>query len=186
MLICFIIFGSNAGFELPNLICTNVLEEEGSSSEDRSFEAVTPEHDTPGNDDNGKSQMNVEKHRRILEEVDGELEMEDVAPPSEVELSTKCQQEQSDSKSSTSDQRPSDIGPPLPVDRPPSPPPLPSSPPPVPPPLPAHVSQSLQMQPKLHMPADPVGTHPPRATYVCFFCYCSIRGSSITYMMCLT
>jgi hypothetical protein len=184
MLMCFIIFGSNAGFELPNSICTKVLEEEeGGSSEDRSFEAVTPEHDTPGNDDNDESQMHVEKHRRILEEVDGDLEMEDVAPPSEVEVSTKCRQEQSDIKSATTDQRPSDVGPPLPVDRPPSPPPLPSSPP-VPPPLHA-VSQSSQMQPKLRMPSDPVGSHPPRAAYVCLFCYCS-RCSSITYMMRLT
>lgn len=173
MLTCFIIFGSNAGFQLPNLICTKVLEEEedGSSSDDKSFEAVTPEHNTPGND-NEESQMHLEKHRRILEEVDGELEMEDVAPPSEVEVSTKCQQERSaDRKSATSDQCPSDVGPPLPVDRPPSPPPLPSSPPPVPPPMHAPVSQSSQMQQKV--PSDPVGSHPPRATYVCIFCYCS-------------
>ncbi|GJN31519.1 hypothetical protein PR202_gb19928 [Eleusine coracana subsp. coracana] len=160
-------YGSNTGFQLPNLICTKVLEEEeGSSSDDRSFEAVTPEHNTPGNDDNEESQMHVEKHRHILEEVDGELEMEDVAPPSEVEVSTKCRQEQSDdSKAATSDQRPLDVGPPLPVDRPPSPPPLPSSPPPVPPHLPAPVSQSSQMQPKVQMASDPVGSHPLRATY---------------------
>ncbi|XP_062211329.1 protein HUA2-LIKE 2-like isoform X2 [Phragmites australis] len=158
-------YGSNAGFQLPNLICTKVLEEEeGSSSEDRSFEAVTPEQDAQGNDDDEESQMPVEKHRRILEEVDGELEMEDVAPPSEVEVSTKCRPDQSDTKS-TSDQYPSDVGPPLPNDRPPSPPPLPSSPPPVPPPPPAPISQSSQMQPKLQMTSDPVGLHPPRATY---------------------
>ncbi|XP_062215550.1 protein HUA2-LIKE 2-like [Phragmites australis] len=159
-------YGSNAGFQLPNLICTKVLEEEeGSSSEDRSFEAVTPEQDAPGNDDEEESQMPVEKHRRILEDVDGELEMEDVAPPSEVEVSTKCRPEQRGTKSATSDPRPSDVGPPLPIDRPPSPPPLPSSPPPVPPPPPVPISQSSQMQPKLQKTFDPVGLQPARATY---------------------
>lgn len=172
---CFIIVNSNAGFQLPNLICTKVLEEEeGSSSEDKSlsFEAVTPEH-APYNDDNEESQMPVEKHHHILEEVDGELEMEDVAPPSDIEATTKCQPEPSDTNCAPSNQRPSDIGPPLPVDRPPSPPPLPSSPPPVPPPPPASVSHSAQMQPKLQMVSDPMGQHPSRATYVCIFCSCA-------------
>ncbi|PUZ41025.1 hypothetical protein GQ55_9G470200 [Panicum hallii var. hallii] len=159
-------YGSNAGFQLPNIICTKVLEEEdGNSSEDRSFEAVTPEQDAPDNDDNEESQMPLEKHRRILEEVDGELEMEDVAPPSEIEVTTKCRPEQSGTNCTTSDQRPSDVGPPLPVDKPPSPPPLPSSPPPVPPPPPAPIPQSAQMQPKLQMTSDPIGPHPPGATY---------------------
>ncbi|PWZ05555.1 Protein HUA2-LIKE 2 [Zea mays] len=155
-------YGSNAGFQLPNLICTKVLEEEEeNSSEGRSlsFEAVTPEQDAPYNDDNEESQMPVEKHHHILEEVDGELEMEDVAPPSDIEATTKCQPEQSDTNRAPSDQRPSDAGPPLPVDRPPSPPPLPSSPPPVP------VPQSAQMQPKLQMASDPMAPHPQRATY---------------------
>ncbi|XP_066379788.1 protein HUA2-LIKE 2-like isoform X4 [Miscanthus floridulus] len=161
-------YGSNAGFQLPNLICTKVLEEEEeSSSEDRSlsFEAVTPEQDAPYNDDNEESQIPVEKHHHILEEVDGELEMEDVAPPSDIEATTKCQPEQSDTNCAPSDQRPSDVGPPLPVDWPPSPPPLPSSPPPVPPPPPAPVPQSAQMQPKLQMAYDSIGPHPPRTTY---------------------
>uniref|UniRef100_A0A804UK63 Protein HUA2-LIKE 3 n=1 Tax=Zea mays TaxID=4577 RepID=A0A804UK63_MAIZE len=155
-------YGSNAGFQLPNLICTKVLEEEEeNSSEGRSlsFEAVTPEQDAPYNDDNEESQMPVEKHHHILEEVDGELEMEDVAPPSDIGATTKCQPEQSDTNRAPSDQRPSDAGPPLPVDRPPSPPPLPSSPPPVP------VPQSAQMQPKLQMASDPMAPHPQRATY---------------------
>ncbi|KAL5680384.1 hypothetical protein ACJX0J_006769, partial [Zea mays] len=160
-------YGSNAGFQLPNLICTKVLEEEEeSSSEDKSlsFEAVTPEQDAPYNDDNEESQMPVEKHHRILEEVDGELEMEDVAPPSDIEATTKCQPEERDTNCPRPDQRLSDVGPPLPVDRPPSPPPLPSSPPPVPPP-PAHVHQSAHMQPKLQTTSDHIGPHPPRATY---------------------
>ncbi|KAJ1297064.1 hypothetical protein BS78_01G349400 [Paspalum vaginatum] len=153
-------YGSNAGFQLPNLICTKVLEEEeGSSSEDKSFEAVTPEQDAPNNDGNEEYQMPVEKHHHILEEVDGELEMEDVAPPSNIEGTAKYQPEQSDTNCTASGQRLSDVGPPLPVDRPPSPPPLPSSPPPVP------IPQGAQMQPKLQMASDPIGPHPSRATY---------------------
>ncbi|CAM0152779.1 unnamed protein product [Urochloa decumbens] len=160
-------YGSNAGFQLPNLICTKVLEEEedGNSSEDKSFEAVTPEHDAPDNDHNEESQMPLEKHRHILEEVDGELEMEDVAPPSDIEVTIKCRPEQSGTICTASEKHPSDVGPPLPVDRPPSPPPLPSSPPPVPPPPPAPIPQSAQMQSKLQMTSDPIGLHPSRATY---------------------
>ena len=102
----FIIFNSNAGFQLPNIICTKVLEEEdGNSSEDRSFEAVTPEQDAPDNDDNEESQMPLEKHCHILEEVDGELEMEDVAPPSEIEVTTKCRPEHSGTNSTASEGR---------------------------------------------------------------------------------
>uniref|UniRef100_J3LNW6 CID domain-containing protein n=2 Tax=Oryza brachyantha TaxID=4533 RepID=J3LNW6_ORYBR len=158
-------YGSNAGFQLPNLISTKVLEDDdGSSSEDRSFEAVTPEHDTPCTTEKEESQMPAEKHHRVLEEVDGELEMEDVAPPSEVEASTRCRPEQIDTKCRTSDRHTSDNGPPLPDDRPPSPPPLPSSPPPVPPPPPAPITQTAQLQPTLPMASDPVGPHPPRAT----------------------
>lgn len=170
MVVCFTVVNSNAGFQLPNLICTKVLEEEEENSSEGkslSFEAVTPEQDAPYNDDNEESQMPVEKHHHILEEVDGELEMEDVAPPSDIGATTKCQPEQSDTNRAPSDQRPSDAGPPLPVDRPPSPPPLPSSPPPVP------VPQSAQMQPKLQMASDPMAPHPQRATYVCVFYSCA-------------
>jgi hypothetical protein len=170
----FIIFNSNAGFQLPNLICTKVLEEEeDGNSSDRSFEAVTPEQDAPDNDNNEESQIHLEKHRRVLEEVDGELEMEDVSPPSDIAVTTKCRPEQSGTNCTASDQRSSDVGPPLPVDRPPSPPPLPSSPPPVPPPPPAPPqSAQAQMQSKLQMTSDPNGAQPPRATYVCIFCSC--------------
>ena len=95
MVVCYIVVNSNAGFQLPNLICTKVLEEEEeSSSEDRSlsFEAVTPEQDAPYNDDNEESQIPVEKHHHILEEVDGELEMEDVAPPYDIEAPPNANQ----------------------------------------------------------------------------------------------
>lgn len=168
MFVCSIVFRSNAGFQLPNLISTKVLEDEdGSSSEDRSFEAVTPEHDAPCTDEKEESQMPAEKHHRILEEVDGELEMEDVAPPSDVEASTRCRPEQIDTKCRTSDRH--TLGPPLPDDRPPSPPPLPSSPPPVPPPPPAPITQTGQLQRTLSMASDPVGPHPTRATNVCSY-----------------
>lgn len=158
-------YGSNAGFHIPNLICTKVLEnDEGSSSDDRSFEAVTPEQDAPGGDAMEESQIPVEKHRLVLEEVDGELEMEDVSPPSEAEANILRQPDQSDTNF-TSYHHPSDTGPPLPNDGPPIPPPLPCSPPPVPPPPPVPIDQSTQLQATLQMASDPVGPHPPIATY---------------------
>ncbi|XP_044375109.1 protein HUA2-LIKE 2 isoform X3 [Triticum aestivum] len=158
--VLFIIFLSNAGFHIPNLICTKVLEDdEGSSSEDISFEAVTPEHEAPGVDEKGESQIPVEKHGLILEDVDGELEMEDVAPSSEAEASTRSQPERSDTNCTPSYHHPSDNGPPLLNNWPPSPPPLPSSPPPVP------VAQRTQLQATSQMASDPVGPYPALATY---------------------
>jgi hypothetical protein len=46
---------------------------------------------------------------------------------------------------------------------------LPCSPPPVPPPPPVPIDQSTQLQATLQMASDPVGPHPPIATYVCTF-----------------
>lgn len=57
-------------------------EDEGSDS-DESFEAVTPEHTSEAPEQEMTSA--IAKHRHILQDVDVELEMEDVAP-SEVEM----------------------------------------------------------------------------------------------------
>ena len=104
-------------------------EDEGSDSDGGSFEAVTPEHDS-GTPEEQEANPATEKRKHILEDVDGELEMEDVAP-SEIEMSVQTSQEQGDQHF------PLPFAPPLPYDVPPSSPPLPSSPPPpLPPPLP--------------------------------------------------
>lgn len=116
-------------------------EEEGSVDDEKSFETVTPEHDTETCKE-VETTLNSfpDKHTHILEDVDGELEMEDVSPQCEGEISSTYETTgaatghaphyQSDKHDSLG------FAPPLPADNPPSPPPLPSSPPPVVPPCP--------------------------------------------------
>jgi hypothetical protein len=94
------------------------------------------------------------KHRLVFEEVNGDLEMEDVAPSSEAEASSACQPNLTDARCTITNQN-VDSGPPLPDDKPPTPPPLPSSPPPVPRPH-CPVFQGSQVQGTLHVAADRV------------------------------
>lgn len=113
-------------------------EDDGSDS-DGGFEAVTPEHytETPEYQEFTPA---VEKHTHILEDVDGELEMEDVAPSCEAEMSSTSGIGGGDAARNSHNQLeqclPQPFAPPLPQDVPPSSPPLPSSPPPPPPPPP--------------------------------------------------
>ncbi|EFJ36239.1 hypothetical protein SELMODRAFT_404055 [Selaginella moellendorffii] len=113
-------YGSNASFTLPGVSIPRMFEDEeeanaggteANAGEDYAVATVTP-HDP------------VERHRHVLEDVDGELEMEDVSP----ETDTWQRQYVSPASILT--------GPPLPICPPPSPPPLPSSPPPSTPPPP--------------------------------------------------
>lgn len=122
-------------------------DDEGSDSDGGSFEAVTPEHisATPEERDAAPA---VEKHRHILEDVDGELEMEDVAPSCDIELSAMNSVAGVNSSQSSHDL----VLPfaPLPHDMPQSSPPLPSSPPPPPPPpppLPPHPHPCIMSDP---------------------------------------
>ncbi|PPR86024.1 hypothetical protein GOBAR_AA34666 [Gossypium barbadense] len=79
-------YGSNSSFQLPGFCMPRMLnEDEGSDSDGESFEAVTPEHYS-GVPDEQEENPASEKRRHILEDVDGELEMEDVAP--EIEMSS--------------------------------------------------------------------------------------------------
>lgn len=111
-------------------------EDDGIDSDGESFEAVTPEHDAEKTGGERNAILAVGKHRHILEDVDGELEMEDLAPSSEAVISS------SDSADTNNVQTTNhSIGnavtafaPPLPRDVPPVSPPLPKSPPPPPPP----------------------------------------------------
>ncbi|XP_044330702.1 protein HUA2-LIKE 2 isoform X2 [Triticum aestivum] len=147
-------YGSNTGFHLPNLICVKLLDEEGSSSEDRSFEAVTPEHESTGAEQGEGSQLDGAKHRLVFEEVNGDLEMEDVAPSSEAEATSACQQDITVARCTPTSQNVDSV-PPLPEDKPPTPPPLPSSPPPLPRPQ-CPVIQGSQVQGALHVAPDRV------------------------------
>lgn len=114
-------------------------EDEGSDSDGGSFEAVTPEHnsETPEEQETNPA---AEKHTHILEDVDGELEMEDVAPNCVVEMSSTTGSAGVGVSQNTHDlferHFPLAFVPPLPQDVPPTSPPLPSSPPPPPPPPP--------------------------------------------------
>ncbi|KAG5231841.1 HUA2 protein [Salix suchowensis] len=130
-------YGSNSSFQLPGFCMPRMLKDEDDGSDsDGGFEAVTPEHytETPEYQEFTPA---VEKHTHILEDVDGELEMEDVAPSCEAEMS---------STSGLLEQcLPQPFAPPLPQDVPPSSPPLPSSPPPPPPPPPPAMACSSAM-----------------------------------------
>ncbi|KAI3835744.1 hypothetical protein MKW92_033207 [Papaver armeniacum] len=123
-------YGSNANFQLAGILMPLMLEaeEEGSDSDEKSFEAVTPEYEQPeflGEREATPTSIPTVKHHHILEDVDGELEMEDVAPSCIGHMdSVHISQGQYE-------QRPQlPFAPPLPEDRPPSPPPLCFPPPP--------------------------------------------------------
>ncbi|KAL2535621.1 HUA2-like protein 2 [Forsythia ovata] len=83
-------YGSNSSIQLPGFCMPPMLRDEdgGSDSDGESFEAVTPEHNTENVDGNKTLFPVVEKHSHILKDVDGELEMEDVAPSCEAEISS--------------------------------------------------------------------------------------------------
>ncbi|KAF8401632.1 hypothetical protein HHK36_012578 [Tetracentron sinense] len=146
-------YGSNASFQLPGFLMPRmrVDEDEGSDSDEKSFEAVTPEHDLEIPEEQEMTPTSaIEKHRHILEDVDGELEMEDVAPSCEVEMNSTYNVAGIDT-ANTSHQFEQCLSlpfaPPLPGDRPPSPPPLPTSPPPLAPPPPFPFPPSAMSQP---------------------------------------
>ncbi|XWS36270.1 hypothetical protein CRYUN_Cryun20dG0070900 [Craigia yunnanensis] len=132
-------YGSSSSFQLPGFCMPRMLkdEDEGSDSDGGSFEAVTPEHYS-GTPEEQEANTTTEKHRHILEDVDGELEMEDVAP--EIEMSSNNGaagvNTARTSRKQCDQHFPLPFAPPLPHDMPPSSPPLPSSPPPPRPPPP--------------------------------------------------
>ncbi|KAG6519372.1 hypothetical protein ZIOFF_022865 [Zingiber officinale] len=124
-------YGSNTNFQLPCLLRANVLEDDGNTSDEKSFEAVTPEGSAPIDQ---KAHASSEKNRHVLEDVDVELEMEDVSPPCEDSINSTCPVASAadfNSHHQANHQYPLPFAPPLPDAKPPSPPPLPSSPPPV-------------------------------------------------------
>ncbi|KAK3023080.1 hypothetical protein RJ639_043095 [Escallonia herrerae] len=146
-------YGSNSSFQLPGFSMPPMLKDgdDGSDSDGESFEAVTPEHNSENPEERGTAAISLTKKRsHILEDVDGELEMEDVAPSCDVDTSSNSA---GVITAETSHHRfenhfPPPFAPPLPMDVPPSSPPLPKSPPPPPPPPPSlHLSGML----------DPVG-----------------------------
>ncbi|KAL5993445.1 ENHANCER OF AG-4 protein [Asimina triloba] len=159
-------YGSNATFQLPGFLSSNVFEDEedlpaglykdtGTESEEDavgSLEELETSAVTPS-----------ERHHHILEEVDGELEMEDVSGSYkderaggngsfEVECSDRILESTSNNLTEPPPLPPG--SPPLPLDSPPPLPPLPPSPPPPPPP----------MSPPSTPPPPPPSTPPPLPT----------------------
>ncbi|KAG4402226.1 hypothetical protein AAZX31_02G142600 [Glycine max] len=134
-------YGSNSTFQLPGFCMPRMLKDEddgeGSDSDGGNFEAVTPEHTL----EVYEMTSAIEKHRHILEDVDGELEMEDVAPSNAVEMNSICNVDTGNAKQceknlplsfaplhqdvrSSSPPPPSFLPPPPPPPRPPPPPPM--------------------------------------------------------------
>ncbi|GER24805.1 hepatoma-derived growth factor-related protein [Striga asiatica] len=82
---------SNSSIQLPGFCMPRILgddDDAGSDSDGESFEAVTPEHNVDNHEGDSNPVHAIEKHRHILEDVDGELEMEDVAPCCEDEIAS--------------------------------------------------------------------------------------------------
>ncbi|XP_057820295.2 uncharacterized protein LOC131033169 isoform X2 [Cryptomeria japonica] len=161
-------YGSNANFHLAGFSMSNVFEDEEepcASDWKKSDDDLSVEPAEAQEDQTKSSTDPIDRHRHILEDVDGELEMEDVSPTSEYDpSSSKDYMVQPISQDiphcSLSDQSntcpPLPPGsPPLPEDPPPSPPPLPPSPPPPPPsspPPPPPSSPPFVCQPLLPQP----------------------------------
>lgn len=146
-------YGSNSSLQLPGFCMPRMLkdDDDGSDSDGESFEAVTPEHNNSEAHEERESIPLIEKHRHILEDVDGELEMEDVAPSCEVETSSSFHVAEVNAMQTLHNHCeqhvPVPFAPPLPQDVPPSSPPLPSSPPPPPPPPPPPVPPPAMSDP---------------------------------------
>ncbi|CAJ2674077.1 unnamed protein product [Trifolium pratense] len=169
-------YGSNATFQLAGILSSRVFEDE-----DDDFPNVSPADPTHTLVDSETSTVTPsDKRNCILEDVDGELEMEDVSghPKDErpvllnstLEMDFQLQGSDRilDPASNISEEVHVNLegSPPLPLDSPPTPPPLPSSPPPPPPPLspspppppPPTLQQPTPPPPTLQQPPPPPPT----------------------------
>ncbi|XP_019455766.1 PREDICTED: ENHANCER OF AG-4 protein 2-like [Lupinus angustifolius] len=157
-------YGSNATIQLPGLLSSNVFEED--EDDDFPSNASPPDTTLTLVESITCAVTPNDKSHRILEDVDGELEMEDVSDhpkderpillinSSEMNVQLQGLDRILDASSKISTEMPDILegSPPPPLDSPPSPPPLPSSPPP-----PISPSQS----PLLLPPPPPPAFHPP-------------------------
>ncbi|XP_062090045.1 ENHANCER OF AG-4 protein 2 [Humulus lupulus] len=174
-------YGSNATFQLPGFLSCHVFEDE---EEEEDHPGTYKENGHPSQQEPIRVSGEMEtcavtpndRRHCILEDVDGELEMEDVSgPPKDEKPSLVCSSFETDalpvctsfeadtqqlmfdrvaeSAPSISAELPPlpEGSPPLPLDSPPSPPPLPPSPPPPPPPS----SPSPPPPPPPPLPSEP-------------------------------
>uniref|UniRef100_A0A7I4A4D8 PWWP domain-containing protein n=1 Tax=Physcomitrium patens TaxID=3218 RepID=A0A7I4A4D8_PHYPA len=134
-------YGSNASLNLPDgfSIIPQLYEEEEEDSEDGDKKLETEFLSAINTTRSTEGEALVERHPTVLEDVDGELEMEDVSPTADSEVPAMKSREQLLADRFAGDARTNSGQPPLPLDPPPSvpsPPPLPADPPPSPPPPP--------------------------------------------------
>uniref|UniRef100_A0A7N0T3G8 Uncharacterized protein n=1 Tax=Kalanchoe fedtschenkoi TaxID=63787 RepID=A0A7N0T3G8_KALFE len=154
-------YGSRRVWKLSGFCMSRMRKDDsrGSDSDGESFEAITPEHNSGTPEE--PERYTGERHRHILEDVDGELEMEDVTP--EAELNSANDVGGISNHISNEEAMVTSLAPPLPNGVPPSSPPLPTSPPPPnvhPPHLPPlHVPHQNQS-----IPSPPI--HPPPVIHI--------------------
>eukprot|EP00252_Welwitschia_mirabilis_P015081 TRINITY_DN3321_c0_g1_i1.p1 TRINITY_DN3321_c0_g1~~TRINITY_DN3321_c0_g1_i1.p1 ORF type:complete len:1355 (-),score=337.62 TRINITY_DN3321_c0_g1_i1:448-4038(-) len=146
-------YGSNASFQLSGFLLPQVSEDEediNPSRDNRGGECSPKRNGEASNEKIKSFTPEFEKHRHVLEDVEGELEMEDVSPSpgsdagfghtitAEGHRDPKpCQMNNASIMTNGSQYSPGSMErPPPPTDPPPSTPPLPVSPPPSPPPPP--------------------------------------------------
>ncbi|PIA64187.1 hypothetical protein AQUCO_00201459v1 [Aquilegia coerulea] len=162
-------YGSNATFQLPGLLSSHVLDDEDDLSDSlcngSGDESAVDTVHAP-DEAEASTVTPADRRHRVLEDVDGELEMEDVSgsmkdekpidvsDPFKVDSHRESPNRLWESAScNLSELPPLPLGsPPLPLDSPPPPPPLPSSPPPPPPPS----SPSPPPPPPPPLPSQPV------------------------------
>ncbi|EXB55170.1 hypothetical protein L484_018096 [Morus notabilis] len=150
-------YGSNATFQMSGFLSSHVFDDEEEEEDDDDLPSTSRENGHPSHVEpthaSGEAETSIvtpsDRRHCILEDVDGELEMEDVSghlrdektvPSGSFEADT--QQDVSDRISEPASTISTELppllegSPPLPLDSPPPPPPLPPSPPPPPPPPP--------------------------------------------------
>ncbi|KAL5826025.1 hypothetical protein ACOSQ3_017862 [Xanthoceras sorbifolium] len=164
-------YGSNATFQLPGFLSSHVFEDDEEedlpSSTYKEASEASPVEQTRASGESETCTVTPNDRRHcILEDVDGELEMEDVSghPKDEnglIEIDSPqngIDRILDPASNNFSELPPLPEGsPPLPPDSPPPLPPLPPSPPPPPPPPPPPMSSPSPPPP----PPPPLPSHPP-------------------------
>ncbi|CAL0334219.1 unnamed protein product [Lupinus luteus] len=164
-------YGSNATFQLPGFFCHAFEEDEDEDelpvNSCKDTYGASPAEHTPLGESETSIVTPSDKRHCILEDVDGELEMEDVSghpkderptlfnSSDEIDLQRKgsCRHPNPTSNISVEISPTLNSSPPLPLDSPPPLPPLPSSPPP---PLPLSPSPPPPPPPLLQPPPPPL------------------------------
>ncbi|MCO5546613.1 hypothetical protein L7F22_000043 [Adiantum nelumboides] len=152
-------YGSNATFGLTGLLPRSFEDNEDSSGGQKEGRDVICSVGSETEEPNSPSPLSFEKHRHILEDVEGELEMEDALPEGSVRDDDTSPRAESPPLLAIFSSPPPPLL--LPPDCPPPPPPLPESPPPLPPPPPSSPPPSPPPPLPLSPPPLPPGLPPP-------------------------